>query len=112
MLLLLIGCFEAPNLNMVPTRFDFGAVLVGESGDASLQMENIGTGVLEITEFEMPPDFRIEPETLTLAEAEVGFATVFFEPTVAGAVEDEMTIWSNDVDGEIRLSINAVGAEP
>lgn len=112
LLLLMTGCFDAPNLSVIPTRFDFGAVVVGETSDASLQMENIGTGVLEITEFEMPADFYVDPPTLSLAEAEVGFVTVSFAPSVAGAIEDEMTIWSNDVDGQVRLSINAVGTDP
>jgi hypothetical protein len=97
-----VAASSGPDIDVTPTRLDFGSVPVGQSATLTVTVRNLGTATLTLnsittnnSQFIVPfllPQFR------TVAPGGGLAFTVLFMPTTAGAQSGTVTITSNDPD--------------
>jgi hypothetical protein len=101
------------DINAVSSK-DLGEGYVNFASEKSITINNLGTGVLNVTSaVSSNPAFIPETTTFSIAPGQGYDLTVMFMPTATGLVSGNLTLTSNDDDESpfvIALSANALGA--
>ncbi|MDP8238891.1 MAG: T9SS type A sorting domain-containing protein [Candidatus Hatepunaea meridiana] len=106
------GDYQQPEISIENENIDFGAVLLEESEEFNLVIENVGDGDLNVSSIEIEGDYFdhnfeeaivIEPEN----QIEV---TVAFTPEESGEYEGTLLVNSDDPEnGEITIQLTGIG---
>jgi len=106
------GNTSTPQLTMVPSSVNFGAVVVGQKNTQTLQLSNSGSASLSIQTIQASgAGFSVTPPTLPLSLA-VGASqnvTVAFAPASAAAATGTLTITSNDPNSPASVPLQGTG---
>ena len=102
-----------PDIDVAPTALDFPTTFVGFGSTLQVNVTNVGTDVLTVTDYTLTGDFTQTGLTLpaTIAVGQSVPVSVEFLPTVAGAHAGSLTLISDDPDEasvEVTLSGNAL----
>ena len=93
-----------PVLSVGGTLLDFGAVVVGATGDGSVSIGNTGTGTLVVTAVTSGAPFGlVTAATHSLAAGASDAVTVRFTPTAAGTNTGSLTLTVGGVDTSVTL---------
>jgi len=103
-----------PDISVTPMSYDFGDVLVGESGVKRLTISNVGDGDLEIGSVSLAgADIIISRDNCSNTTVAAGAnctVTVTFTPTSDGAKTATVSIPSNDSDAAtVQVKLNGHG---
>ncbi len=93
----------------VTELINFGDVPVGESSAIDMQIKNMGTQDLVITEITYPTDFSGENYSGTLASGATKTISVSFDPTEIRDYQDTSIVVSNAATGNDRVSLTGKG---
>ncbi len=92
-------------INVSENLVDFGSTALGQPKEQTLVVNNTGPdGVLEITNFELPPGFSIDKSSASINPGESLEFVLRFAPLTPGRVEDVMMVTSNAGQIEIQLT--------
>ena len=75
---------------------DFGKAFLGRTRSFTVEIENTGSGVLELTPTSSSIAFTMEPPQLQIEPGGMETLTILFSPEVDGSVQGSMTMASND----------------
>lgn len=96
------------------STIDFGSVAISSSPSRTIQLQNVGNEKLTITDISFTSSVFSTTATLPLIinAGSTGYIYVNCTPTVGGALDEEMTVISNNTTGNssIRLTATAYGA--
>lgn len=113
-----IAAAPAPSISLNKTEITFAEADINEAVTQELEIENIGTAELNITNITVPAAqsavFTISPTTLSVAQEEKQTVTITFQSNEPGTFECNMTIVSNNKNGAVRIPLSAsavVGVE-
>jgi hypothetical protein len=102
----------APNIQVVPSSFDFGEVVENQSTTTTVTVSNIGNLGLAINGIALDTGAEFSLDTgncgSTLAAGENCTITITFSPTAGGVFNDTLTIDSTDPDSPI-VDVNVTG---
>lgn len=104
-----------PELSIEVDQHDFGPVLIGETADWVVTLENGGTAPLEISSIESGhADFTVDlTGPFSIPAGELQNVTITFGPNVADAYAAAITIHSNDPDSpDYAISVSGQGIAP
>ncbi|MBL7032795.1 MAG: choice-of-anchor D domain-containing protein [Candidatus Delongbacteria bacterium] len=106
------GPTEEPDLQLSDDGYDFGQVYIGETADWVFTISNIGDADLEVTSITsddtaFTTDFT-NPR-LTIPPGESTPVTVTFEPLAEQPYGTDLTIVSNDPDGDQYVTLAGTG---
>jgi hypothetical protein len=95
-----------PEISVSPNSLSFGSVMQGRSSSRSVWVDNIGTGIVEVTNVtSSDPDFQITPTSgLVYAYNDLLELTVTFAPSHLGEYSDSLLITSTCGDALVTLS--------
>ena len=77
-------------------RLDFGSRYVGDPKTLRLEVENAGSGVLDVAASLAEPQFHVSPAALTLAPGARVLLAVTFDPVQEGIFPSTLVLSSND----------------
>lgn len=96
----------SPQITTSATNINFGNVIIGQTGNQNLTINNIGTGNLIISAFNMTnPRFSITPNTVpdTIAPSSSKNYTLGFTPNTFDTTSGELRILSNDLANPTKV---------
>jgi hypothetical protein len=95
-----------PVMSVTPNSLDFGSVMQGRACSRTVWVDNIGTGIVQVTSVTaLDPDFTITPMSGEVyAYNDLMELTVTFAPTHLGEYSDSLLITSNGGDAVVALS--------
>lgn len=108
------GVSGTPDIAASKSTIDFGGVVLKNSADTTIVVENNGNADLVIGSVTRPaPPFSITSETCsnaTLNPTESCYIYLYFKPTVQGVYESSLSIPSNDPDfSSVSISVKGHG---
>ena len=111
-----LGGSGNPIINVSADSLSYGNVVIGQSSNLPLTINNNGTAPLIITNFNISnPAFTIAPNSLpdTIAPAGNANYTVTFSPTAFGNTPGTLQISSNDIGVPVEtVGLRGVGVNP
>jgi hypothetical protein len=110
----LSGTAGGPVVQVSPEVVDFGTVRVGQGGNASMAISNVGFADLSITRLEVegPVAFTVGQPPNTLSQGFTREVDLRFVPDAPGPFEGALVLESNDpLRGELRIPIRGVGLD-
>ncbi len=90
-----------PVLSVAPDTLDFGMVLVGDSRSLEMQVNNVGSGWLQVSEVEVEEPFGVESVTWPMVVEDQESIRVSFEPEKGGTFEGMLIVHSNGGEGKV-----------
>ncbi len=102
--LIVVNNLPEAGISVSEEQIDFGIVNIGEPSGKTFMVNNTGPdGVLNITSFELPQGFSVNPTEASINPGEGLEFTLQFDPPQEGTIEDVMLISSNA--GEVEIAI-------
>ena len=99
---------QAPKLQILTEQIDFGHIPIRATYSQDLQLYNAGTLPLIIENVVVnDPAFSPAQTALTIEAGEVAYTTIHYAPTVRGAIQKEVLVTSNAINGEQVVAIVA-----
>jgi len=101
-----INGMGSPSITTSATNINFGNVIIGQTGNQNLSINNIGTGSLIISAFTMTnPRFSITPNTVpdTIAPNSSKNYSLGFTPNTFDTTSGELRIISNDLANPTKV---------
>ena len=105
-----VNVLNVPEAGLIISKdtLDFSSTEIGTSKSVSFTITNDGPdGVLEITSFDLPENFTIIPEEVSLVPSETRDFILIFRPESEGVFSDRVTIISNIENKEVFLKAGA-----
>ncbi|MCP4918532.1 MAG: choice-of-anchor D domain-containing protein [Proteobacteria bacterium] len=108
---------EGPDIDVQPASLDLGSVVIGDAASATLELHNLGTEDLLLSEVSLLDGDVFElgsVDTLTVVPGEHATLEVSFEPSAPGLATDTIVVSSTDPDEptvEVALSGLGLGGE-
>jgi hypothetical protein len=98
----------------VPASLGFGSVTIITTASQQLQIDNVGTGTLDVTGISSDhPAFVPQQTTAAVAPGGMALIDVEFTPLATGSIAGTLTITSNDPDEpSVGVPVSGVGVEP
>ena len=95
-----------PEISVTPNSLNFGSVMQGYTSSLPVWVDNIGTGIVEVTNVTSSnPDFQVTPTSgEVFAYNDLLELSVIFAPTIIGAYTDSIQITSNGGNAVVTLS--------
>jgi hypothetical protein len=96
----------SPQITTSTSNINFGNIIIGQTGNQNLTINNLGTGPLVISSFTMTnPRFAIAPNNVpdTIQAGLSKNYTVSFTPTVFDTTSGELRIASNDIANPTKV---------
>ncbi len=95
-----------PEISVLPNSLSFGSVMQGHASSRTVWVDNIGTGIVEVTNVTSSnPDFQVTPTSGEVyAYNDLLELTVTFAPTLIGAYSDSIQITSTGGNAVVTLS--------
>ncbi len=96
----------SPIITTTPTSIGFGNVIIGQTGNQNLAINNLGTGKLIISAFNFTnPRFSINPSAVpdTIQPGSSKNYSVGFTPTVFDTTSGELRISNNDIGNPVKV---------
>ena len=91
----------APKLEILNPQIDYGHIPIRETYTQDLQLYNAGTLPLIIEDIVVnDPAFTPAQTALTIEVGEVAYTTIQYAPTVRGAIQKEVVVTSNAINGK------------
>ena len=98
----------APQIEVVTQSVDFGHVPIMAQYTKTLTLRNSGTLPLEVTGIEFSaPEFTATATSFTIAAGATKSISVAYSPTKRGAIEENVSITSNAVNGKATATLIA-----
>ena len=98
----------APKLEIINPQIDYGHIPIRETYTQDLQLYNAGTLPLIIENIVVnDPAFTPAQTALTIEVGEVAYTTIHYAPTVRGAIQKEVVVTSNAINGKQVATIMA-----
>ncbi|WP_421894665.1 choice-of-anchor D domain-containing protein [Marinoscillum sp.] len=103
-----------PDIMLSGSALDFGEVEVGQTGEQSLAISNLGTDLLRVSSIASNhPDFTVEVSEFVLAPDEERTLTIIYTPTTVATLTGSLRILSNDPnESDITVSLSGSGIPP
>lgn len=105
-----------PEINVLITEHDYGAVPIGQSETWGCTVQNTGNTTLTITEIEVPSGVPVTTTFATPQNIAPGASKTIpltYTPTEAVSLDCDIMIHSNDpIDPEVAVSLTGVGVYP
>lgn len=99
---------QAPKLQIVNPQIDYGHIPIREAYTQDLQLYNAGNLPLIIENIVVnDPAFTPAQTALTIEVGEVAYTTIHYAPTVRGAIQKEVVVTSNAINGDQVATIIA-----
>ncbi len=100
-----------PEISVLPNSLSFGSVMQGHASSRTVWVDNIGTGIVEVTNVTSSnPDFQVTPTSgEVFAYNDLLELSVTFAPTLIGTYSDSIQITSNG--GNAVVSLSGTGVE-
>ena len=91
----------APKLEILNPQIDYGHIPIRETYTQDLQLYNAGNLPLIIEDIVVnDPAFTPAQTALTIEVGEVAYTTIHYAPTVRGAIQKEVVVTSNAINGK------------
>ena len=91
----------APKLEILNPQIDYGHIPIRETYTQDLQLYNAGNLPLIIENIVVnDPAFTPAQTALTIEVGEVAYTTIHYAPTVRGAIQKEVVVTSNAINGK------------
>ena len=91
----------APKLEILNPQIDYGHIPIRETYTQDLQLYNAGTLPLIIEDIVVnDPAFTPAQTALTIEVGEVAYTTIHYAPTARGAIQKEVVVTSNAINGK------------
>ena len=99
---------QAPKLEILNPQIDYGHIPIRETYTQDLQLYNAGNLPLIIEDIVVnDPAFTPAQTALTIEVGEVAYTTIHYAPTVRGAIQKEVVVTSNAINGKQMSTIVA-----
>jgi hypothetical protein len=91
-----------PKIEVFPTVINFGAVTIGQTKTATIEVTNKGGGTLRVANIVFSsPDFSVDATTFSLRAGEKKSLIITFAPSKAANVNETLDIPSDDPDARV-----------
>ena len=96
----------APKLEILNPQIDYGHIPIRKTYTQDLQLYNAGNLPLIIENIVVnDPAFTPAQTALTIEVGEVAYTTIHYAPTVRGAIQEEVVVTSNAINGKQMVTI-------
>jgi formylglycine-generating enzyme required for sulfatase activity/sugar lactone lactonase YvrE len=91
-----------PKIEIFPTTLNLGAVIVGQTKSATIEISNIGGGTLRVANIVFSsPDFSIEATSFSLGAGQKKTLIITFIPSRAANINETLDIPSDDPEARL-----------
>lgn len=103
----------APDIALEKMSVAFDSVFIGDVAIDSVEIVNIGTDILTLSQTNSNSDYQVSLSASSLNPGESIYLLIEFTPSVIGILDDVIALSSNDPDESlVNISLSGVGVEP
>jgi len=100
---------QQPKIKASPKKLDFGLVPITNTVYETFELENLGSGPLNILNMDVPTDFYVQGDTVfVMSEFESKTITIRFSPKTPGYYKDSLWIYSDVNSAWVELKALAL----